>query len=399
MASDPLDGLLADDPPRAFNVPPLGRRIFAPLLSDGRTSADGSTDPLSGEQRRARLSVDPLGGPGAAADQVASSHGGRVRGRLLAQGSKQGRGRLDRVGPLGRVWPALDRDHVVRPDQGGERRNVLVGDVTAGRRIATHGAGRCPPRPDRPRSASPPSQSPLSSTTERAAASSSSVRANASAPTSPSPHSGYAARTAAIASGISGWPAQVGSPASCEVYSWGSTGGSTRTSVAGRSPAAGQGRRRHRAPAVPDDLQVVALETGGSDEGGDICGVLAEPVMTLPVSGHAMPACVDGDHPATGRGERRPDPPPRGRGRVTPWINSSGRAPDRPRPAPTTVCRPPRRRRSPSVGARSAAGHGGRAGRARSSSDRSASRRIGFSARRPTAGGPSPPWPTSSSSS
>ena len=118
-------------------------------------------------------------GAGVAADRRAI--------RLGLECAQDRRGRLDRVGPLGGVRGAGDRDDVVGAD-------------AAPRRPAAIASGRYPPVAGPPRttqtgmpaaagsarSASPPSQSPLSSSTDRAADSSSWVRASALARTSPS---------------------------------------------------------------------------------------------------------------------------------------------------------------------------------------------------------------------
>ena len=79
-------------------------------------------------------------------------------------------------------------------------------------------------------------------------------------------------------------------------------------------PGGGQRGGRHRAPAVPDDLEVGA-RAGGTEERRDVGGVVAESVVALPVAGPAVPGLVDRDDASPGRGERRPDPPPVRRGR------------------------------------------------------------------------------------
>ena len=57
-------------------------------------------------------------------------------------------------------------------------------------------------------------------------------------------------------------------------------------------------------------------EAGRPGERRDVGGVVAEPVVTLPVAGLPVTRLVDGDDAATARGERRADPPPhRGRRR------------------------------------------------------------------------------------
>ena len=80
----------------------------------------------------------------------------------------------------------------------------------------------------------------------------------------------------------------------------------------GRRAEAGdrQGGRRDRAPAVADDLEVVDGEPGRPDEGGDVRGVVAEPMVALPVAGQAVPGQVDRDDPSTAGSQGRPDAPP-----------------------------------------------------------------------------------------
>ena len=83
----------------------------------------------------------------------------------------------------------------------------------------------------------------------------------------------------------------------------------------GSEPGGGKCGRRHRAPAVTDDLEIGAIQAGRADERGHVGGVVAEPVVALPMSRPAVPRLVDGDDPPARRRERRPEPPPHGRGR------------------------------------------------------------------------------------
>ena len=134
-------------------------------------------------------------------------------------------------------------------------------------------------------------------------------------------------------------------------------------------PDAGDRKRRrgHPAPAVTDDLELRQIEGRRADPGGDVGGVVAEPVVAGPVAGLPVARQVEGDDVPSGRRQRRPDPPPdprRGRDAVDEDERTiRGIVP---RPATRTGCRPPRspcasrRSTAPGSAARTAATAGGR---------------------------------------
>jgi hypothetical protein len=73
------------------------------------------------------------------------------------------------------------------------------------------------------------------------------------------------------------------------------------------------GRQRgggQRAPAVPDDREILARQARGAGEGGDVRRVVPEAVVAEPAPGVAVSGLVDRHDPPTGGGQRRSDPPP-----------------------------------------------------------------------------------------
>ena len=96
-------------------------------------------------------------------------------------------------------------------------------------------------------------------------------------------------------------------------------------------PALRQRGRGHPAPAVTDDLDLGHIQAGRTDPRRHVGGVVAEPVMALPVPGQAMAGLVDRDDPPAGGGQRGPDSPPDpGRGRDAMDQHERAVGPDRP---------------------------------------------------------------------
>ena len=160
------------------------------------------------------------------------------------------------------------------------------------------------------RSARPPSQSPLSSRTARAALASSRTSASALASTSPAGQVGFAAARPATAR----LEIRIGPLRRIARHhrDHGVRDGRRVEQHERRRPDPGQRERGggHPAPAVPDDLEAGNVEAGGPDPGRHVRGVVAEAVMTEPVTGQAVAGQVRRGHPVPGGGQRRPDAPP-----------------------------------------------------------------------------------------
>jgi hypothetical protein len=61
---------------------------------------------------------------------------------------------------------------------------------------------------------------------------------------------------------------------------------------------------------MAEDPKIWAIQPGGSDEDGQVGGVVPEPVMPEPTSSVTVAGLIDGDDVTTKpSGERRPDPP------------------------------------------------------------------------------------------
>jgi hypothetical protein len=69
---------------------------------------------------------------------------------------------------------------------------------------------------------------------------------------------------------------------------------------------------------VPDHLEIWAIEPRCADERSDVGGIVAEPMVALPVTGTPMTGLIDGGDMTAGRSERRPDAPPHGCRRCDP---------------------------------------------------------------------------------
>ena len=249
------------------------------------------------------------------------------------QGAFEGRdGRLE-MGPLRAVRRARDRDDVVRAVSAPRTRprpRPASGRPTPARR----GRARpgCRPRPDRRARRGPQSQSPLSSTTARAAATSTcqdrlgrprrrrrrSTSGWRPRPRRP-PRSGRRTSRQVASCAIAPMTRRPGSPA--DRAGRASPGGSRRR----------QARRHHRAPAVADDLEVRPVEPGRPDERREVRG-------RLDGTGAARSSGRSGRDPA-GRPRRRAGRWRRAPARratrwpadaVTPWTRSSGRPPGSP---------------------------------------------------------------------
>ena len=219
--------------------------------------------------------------------------------------------------PLGSVRCPGQGEDVVGADPRREVRQDRVRDQPASasdrRGSARSGSHRRPDRTGRP-SRRPSRRSRAGP--PRAASMSTWVSPSALARTSSADQSGFCAASLSRLAARSRFGISDGSLAISEMSAYGTAGGSSRTSVAGRIPLTGRRRRRHPAPAVADDLDLGHVQAGRPDPGRHVCGVVAEAMVTLPVPGQAMPRLIDRDDPPSRGGQRRPDPPPDpGRGR------------------------------------------------------------------------------------
>ena len=160
------------------------------------------------------------------------------------------------------------------------------------------------------RSARPPSQSPLSSRMASAALTSSRSSASALASTSPAGQVGLAAARPAIGA----VEIRVGPLRRIARHhrDHGVRDGRWVEQDERGRPDPGQRERGggHPAPAVPDDLEAGHVETGGLDPGRHVRRVVAEAVMTRPVTGQAVAGQVRRRDPVAGGGQRGPDAPP-----------------------------------------------------------------------------------------
>ena len=142
------------------------------------------------------------------------------------------------------------------------------------------------------------------------------VSPSALARTSSADQSGFcAASLSRLASQVVGSASRTGRSPSVEMSACGIAGGSSRTSVAGRIPFS-----RQAAAVIPPQLwpTIWTRARPGPPPGssGHVGGVVAEPMVTLPVSGQTMPRLIERDDPPAVCGQGRPDPPPdTGRGR------------------------------------------------------------------------------------
>ena len=139
------------------------------------------------------------------------------------------------------------------------------------------------------RSARPPSQSPLSSRTARAASRSTWVRASALARMSSADQSGFCAASLSRFAARSGFGSSDGSFDHQRDERVGDRRRIEEDERRRPDPVDRQRRRGHPAPAVADDLDLGHVQAGRPDPGGEVGGVVAEAVVALPVPGQAVP--------------------------------------------------------------------------------------------------------------